>query len=203
LNVFEDERNKFEKSLEKGLKELDKLTEINAKDAFFIYQTFGFPIEMIQELAIEKNISIDLLEFQKEEEKHKELSRIGAEQKFKGGLAEHTEITEKYHTVTHILNEALRKIISKDIKQKGSNITAERLRFDFNFDRKLTDEEILAVEKEVNDVISQNLLVTKESMKLEDAINFGAQAEFGNRYPEVVFVYSVGNYSKEICMGPH
>lgn len=204
---LEKEENKFILTLEKGLKEFNKFVEkqetISGKEAFLLYQSYGFPIEMIQELAIEKNISIDLLEFQKEEEKHKELSRIGAEQKFKGGLAEHTEITEKYHTVTHILNEALRKIISKDIKQKGSNITAERLRFDFNFDRKLTDEEILAVEKEVNDVISQNLLVTKESMKLEDAINSGAQAEFGNRYPEVVFVYSVGNYSKEICMGPH
>jgi len=204
---LEKEENKFILTLEKGLKEFNKFVEkqetISGKEAFLLYQSYGFPIEMIQELAIEKNILIDLLEFQKEEEKHKELSRIGAEQKFKGGLAEHTEITEKYHTVTHILNEALRKIISKDIKQKGSNITTERLRFDFNFDRKLTDEEILAVEKEVNDVISQNLLVTKESMKLEDAINSGAQAEFGNRYPEVVFVYSVGNYSKEICMGPH
>ena len=158
---------------------------------------------MITEIAKEKNISVDIDGFKEEERRHQELSRVGAEQKFKGGLAEHTDITKRYHTATHILNQALRNIISKDIRQKGSNITSERLRFDFNFDRKLTDEEIKAVENEVNKVISQKLPVTKESMPFEKAQKSGAQAEFGTKYPEVVFVYSVGNYSKEICMGPH
>ena len=204
---LEKEENKFSTALINGLKEFNKLSEkqkeISGKEAFLLYQSYGFPIEMIQELANEKQITVDIDGFKEEEKKHQELSRVGAEQKFKGGLAEHTDITMKYHTATHILNQSLRNIISKDIRQKGSNITAERLRFDFNFDRKLTDEEIKAVEAEVNKVISQSLPVIKESMSFEDAQKSGAQAEFGTKYPETVFVYSIGNYSKEICMGPH
>ena len=207
LKELEHEENKFLKTLENGLKEFNKFVEkqnkLSGKEAFLLYQSYGFPIEMIEELAKEKNLSIDFNSFKEEEKKHQELSRIGAEKKFKGGLAEHTDITKKYHTATHLLNEALRRVISKDIKQKGSNITSERLRFDFNFDRKLTDEEISLLEKEVNNVISKELPIKKESMTLEEAINLGAQAEFGTKYPDVVFVYFVGDYSKEICMGPH
>jgi alanyl-tRNA synthetase len=128
---------------------------------------------------------------------------VGAEQRFKGGLSEASEITTKLHTATHLLNEALRKVISPDIHQKGSNITPERLRFDFNFDRKLTPEEVKKVEDEVNRLINEALPVVKEEMSPEEAIKKGAQAEFGARYPAKVSVYSVGNYSKEICMGPH
>jgi alanyl-tRNA synthetase len=207
LTELEKEENKFSTALINGLKEFNKFAEkskeISGKDAFLLYQSYGFPIEMISEIAKEKQIVVDMSGFKDEERKHQELSRVGAEQKFKGGLAEHTDITKRYHTATHILNQALRNIISKDIKQKGSNITSERLRFDFNFDRKLTDEEIKAIEIEVNKIISQNLPITKESMPFEKAKESGAQAEFGTKYPEVVFVYSVGNYSKEICMGPH
>lgn len=207
LSELEKEENKFSTALTNGLKELNKFIEksnsLSGKVTFLLYQSYGFPIEMIEEIAKEKNISVDTDGFIEEEKKHQELSRVGAEQKFKGGLAEHTDITKKYHTATHILNQALRNIISKDIRQKGSNITSERLRFDFNFDRKLTAEEIKAIETEVNKVISQKLLVTKESMSFEKAKESGAQAEFGTKYPEIVFVYSVGNYSKEICMGPH
>jgi len=201
------EENKFRMTLENGLKEFNKLVEkgkeLSGKDSFLLYQSYGFPIEMIVEFAKEKNISVDTISFEKEFQIHQDLSRVGSEKKFKGGLAEHTEITEKYHTATHILNQALRNIISKDIKQKGSNITSERLRFDFNFDRKLTDDEINNVEDEVNRVISLNLPVTKESMPLEQALETGAQSEFGTKYPEVVWVYSIGDYSKEICAGPH
>jgi alanyl-tRNA synthetase len=207
LRELENEENKFLKTLENGLKEFNKFVEkqnkLSGKEAFLLYQSYGFPIEMIEELAKEKNLSIDFNSFREEEKKHQELSRIGAEKKFKGGLAEHTDVTKKYHTATHLLNEALRRVLSKDIKQKGSNITSERLRFDFNFDRKLTDEEISLLENEVNNVISKELPIKKESMTLEEAISLGAQAEFGTKYPDVVFVYFVGDYSKEICMGPH
>jgi len=207
LTELEKEENKFSTALITGLKEFNKFIEksnsLSGKEAFLLYQSYGFPIEMITEIAKEKNIFVDIDGFKDEEKRHQELSRVGAEQKFKGGLAEHTDITKKYHTATHILNQALRNILGKDLKQKGSNITSERLRFDFNFDRKLTEEEIKAIETEVNKAISQKLSVTKESMSFEKAKESGAQAEFGTKYPEVVFVYSVGNYSKEICMGPH
>lgn len=207
LDEMEKEENKFTTTLENGLKEFNRFTEkqseISGKEAFLLYQSFGFPIEMIEELAKEKNISVDVSGFIEEEKNHKDISRASAEQKFKGGLAEHTEITTRYHTATHILNQSLRNVIDKDIKQKGSNITSERLRFDFNFERKLTNEEIKAIEDDVNKIISQELEVVKESKPLAEAMESGAQAEFGTRYPEVVFVYSIGDHSKEICMGPH
>ena len=201
------EQDRFQKTLDKGIKEFEKMaldmTDIDAKSAFLLYQSYGFPIEMIEELAAEKNRTVDRKGFDEEYRKHQELSRVGAEQKFKGGLSEASEMTTKLHTATHLLNEALRKIISKDIHQKGSNITTERLRFDFNFDRKLTPEEVKKVEDEVNRLIKESLPVVKEEMRPEEAIKKGAQAEFGARYPEKVSVYSVGKYSKEICMGPH
>jgi len=201
------EQERFQKTLDKGLKEFERMTRlmasIDGKSAFLLFQSFGFPIEMIEELAAEKNRTVDRKGFDDEYLKHQELSRKGAEQKFKGGLSEASEVTTKLHTATHLLNEALRKILSSDIHQRGSNITPERLRFDFNFDRKLTAEELQAVEDEVNRVIDAAMPIVKEEMTPEDAIEKGAQSEFGARYPEKVSVYSVGDYSKEICMGPH
>ena len=202
--VKEEER--FRLTLEKGLREFEKMVsegDIDGKNAFLLFQSYGFPLEMTVELANEKKIKVDKQGFEKEFQKHQELSRKGAEQRFKGGLSEASEITAKLHTATHLLGEALRKVLKVDVKQKGSNITPERLRYDFNFDRKLTDEELKQVEDEVNKVIEQGLDIKKEEMELDKAIESGAQAEFGAKYPPKVSVYSVGDYSKEICMGPH
>ncbi|MDD5133126.1 MAG: alanine--tRNA ligase-related protein [Candidatus Nanoarchaeia archaeon] len=205
MKELENEEVRFRETLEKGIKQFEKISDknISGKDAFLLFQSYGFPLEMVQELAKEKGIDVDEKGFNKEFEKHQELSRVGAEKKFKGGLSEASEITAKLHTATHLLNEALRRILSKEIKQKGSNITPERLRFDFNFDRKLTDEEVKKVEDEVNKVINKKLDIIREEMPLDRAIKSGAQHEFGAKYPEKVSVYSIGDYSKEICMGPH
>jgi len=208
ISELRKEENKFQKTLDKGLREFDKMimkdNQITSKEAFLLFQSYGFPIEMIEELAKERNVPIDIKGFNEEFLKHQELSRKGAEKRFKGGLSEASEITTKYHTATHILAEALRRVLKdENIKQKGSNITSERLRYDFNFDRKLTDEEKKLVEDEVNKIISLGLDVKREEMSLNEALNSGAQAEFGSKYPERVSVYSIGNYSKEICMGPH
>ena len=201
------EEERFRKTLERGLHEFEKIAvkgDISGKDAFLLFQSYGFPFEMVRELASEKDIKVDEDSFDREFKRHQELSRAGAKQRFKGGLAEASKATAKLHTATHLLNEALRRVLKNpDIKQKGSNITPERLRFDFNFDRKLTDKEIKAIEKEVNKVIKKGLDIKKEEMKLDDALKSGAQAEFGAKYPSKVSVYSIGDYSKEICMGPH
>jgi len=207
IEELRKEEDKFQKTLEQGLKEFETLTKdnknITGKEAFLLFQSYGFPLEITQELAAEKNLKVDVAEFNVEFEKHQELSRIGAEKKFKGGLGEVSEMTVKYHTATHLLNEALRKVLSPDIKQRGSNITPERLRFDFNFDRKLTPEEVKKVEDEVNKRIKESLEVRREELPLKEAFAQGAQGEFGAKYPDVVSVYSIGNYSKEICGGPH
>ena len=199
------EQEKFKLTLEKGLKEFAKMSDknISAPDAFLLFQSYGFPLEMTQELAQEKGLTVDAVGFRREFEKHQELSRVGAEQKFKGGLSDASEETKRLHTATHLLNEALRKVISPDIRQRGSNITPERLRFDFNFDRKLTSEEVKAVEEEVNSVIARKLDVIRKEMLLEEAEKLGAQKEFGHKYPPKVSVYFVGDYSKEFCGGPH
>jgi alanyl-tRNA synthetase len=181
----------------------EKPKRIDGVTAFDLFQSYGFPLEMTQELAAEQGITVDADGFNKEYEKHKELSRVGAEKKFKGGLADTGEMTTKLHTATHLLNEALRHVISKDIVQKGSNITPERLRFDFNFGRKLTPDEVKKVEAEVNRVIKAAMVVTRSEMTPDEAKKQGAQAEFGVRYPDKVSVYKIGNYSMEICMGPH
>lgn len=208
FDELKKEEDKFQKSLDKGLREFEKMVsadnKITSKEAFLLYQSYGFPIEMIEELAKEKGVPVDVEGFNEQYEKHQELSRKGAEQKFKGGLSEASEVTSKLHTATHILGEALRKVLGdKEIVQKGSNINPERLRYDFNFDRKLTPEEKQAVEDEVNRVIDLGLEITKEEMETEKAIESGAQAEFGARYPPKVWVYTVGDYTKDICMGPH
>ena len=207
LDELKKEETKFMRTLDKGLKEFNKIasnkSEINSKDAFLLYQSFGFPIEMIEELASEKNISVDTKGFNEEFKQHQEKSRLGAEQKFKGGLADNSEITTRLHTATHLLNEALRKVVSQDIKQKGSNITSERLRFDFNFERKLTEEELKKVEDCVNEIIDSGFEVVQKKMSKEEALTLGAQAEFGIKYPDVVSVYVIGDFSKELCGGPH
>ncbi|MEK6850792.1 MAG: alanine--tRNA ligase [Nanoarchaeota archaeon] len=210
---LDEEEQRFNQTLEKGLKEFNKITKdgiITGKEAFLLFQSFGFPIEFTQELAEEKNIKIDLEEYNEEFKRHQDLSRSMSAGMFKSGLADNSDIVKRLHTATHILNESLRKVISKDIKQKGSNITPERLRFDFNFPRKLTNDEIKSVEKEVNRIISLSLPVKRSEVPLADAINGGAQSEFGAKYPELVSVYTIEDkndkkswYSKEICTGPH
>jgi len=200
------EEKKFLNTIEKGLKAFDKLISnegISGKDAFLLFQSYGFPIEITKEMAEEKGISIDLIGYEEEFRKHQEVSRIGAEKQFKGGLADTSLESIKLHTATHLLGEALRRILSNDIKQKGSNITTERLRFDFNFGRKVTSEELKSIETLVNEQIKQGLPVIKEEMTFEEAKAVGAQAEFEQKYNEYVFVYSIGNFSKEICGGPH
>jgi len=208
LEGLDNEEQKFKKTLETGLREFEKITEtikkISKKDAFLLFQSYGFPIEMIQELADEKGISVDLKGFNEEFKKHQEISRKGAEKRFKGGLADSSEETKRLHTATHLLNEALKVVFkNKNIIQKGSNITAERLRFDFNFDRKLTEEEIRKIEILVNKKIKEALPVKKEEMTLDEAKKRNAQGVFEHKYADKVSVYSVGNFSTEICGGPH
>lgn len=219
LEELSAEEEKFKRTLEKGLNEFQKLSIlprvsksrkkefgekiISGKEAFLLFQSYGFPLELTEELAKEKGLKVDVSEFQQEYCQHQQLSRIGAEKKFKGGLADASVETTRLHTATHLLNEALRRILKFDIKQCGSNITAERLRFDFNFDRKLTAEELKQIEEEVNRVIKLHLEVKRIEMPLKEALAKGACGEFGNRYPEKVSVYYIENYSKEICMGPH
>jgi len=208
LKILLEEENKFNKTLEQGLKMLKKLAweeTISGKKAFLLYQSYGFPIELTEEIALlEWGADVDTKAFQKELEKHQKLSKTAAKGKFSSGLADNSEQTTKLHTATHLLNEALRKVLGKDVKQKGSNITSERLRFDFNFPRKLTQEEIKKVEKLVNTQISKGLKVSSEEMLLKKALSSSKiQSEFGARYPEKVSVYSIGNFSKEICTGPH
>jgi alanyl-tRNA synthetase len=208
LNEIKKEELRFRNTLERGLKKFEEIVKnvkkIDGKNAFLLFQSFGFPIEMTKELAKEYGVQVDEEGFEKEFEKHKEISRVGAEKKFKGGLADTSEQTTKLHTATHLLNEALRRVLKRrDIVQKGSNITPERLRFDFNFDRKLTEEEIKEVERLVNEQIEKALPVKREEMSLEEAKKKGAQSVFEHKYGERVSVYSIGDFSIEICGGPH
>ena len=206
LDVLIEEQNKFYKTLQKGLKMLRNMIahkkKISSKDVFLLYQSYGFPIELTEEI-VKGKIKIDTKAFKKEFQKHQALSKKSAKGKFSSGLADNSEQTTKLHTATHLLNQALRKVLGKDVKQKGSNITSERLRFDFNFPRKLTEKEIKEIEKLVNSQISKGLKVSSEEMSLKKALASGAQSEFGAKYPEIVSVYSIGKFSKEICTGPH
>ena len=176
---------------------------ITGKEAFDLYQSFGFPRDMMIELAQEKNLFVDTVEFREELKKHQELSRKGAEKKFKGGLADTQEQTAKLHTATHLLLAALRQVLGPQVMQKGSNITAERLRFDFNHDQKLTTEQLQAVEKLVNAKISENLPISYQEMTVEQAKKKGAIGVFEHKYGDKVKVYSIGDFSSEICGGPH
>ena len=209
LSVLKNEKEKFSKTLEKGLKEFSKISDkdIDADNAFHLYDTYGFPIELTIELANEKNIKVDKEGFEKKFKEHQELSRTNAKGMFKGGLAGNSEIETRYHTATHLLNAALKVVVSKDIHQKGSNITDERMRFDFNLDHKLTDEEKEQVENLVNKWINDELPVRKKEMKKTEAIESGAECMFIEKYPDVVTVYEIGNedniVSRELCGGPH
>ena len=207
LEELEKEEGKFKKTLEAGLREFNKLVKkdlrITGKEAFILFSSYGFPWEMTQELAEEKGLKVDKSEFEKEFKRHQELSRAGAEKKFKGGLADSSEESKRLHTATHLLNEALRRVISRDIVQKGSNITPERLRFDFNLDRKLKEEEIQKVEDLVNQKIKEPILVKREKIGLEEAKKRHAQGVFEHKYADRVSVYSMGDFSVEICGGPH
>ncbi len=205
-----EEKDKFVKTLANGEKEfqkaINKLQEtktIPGDVVFKLYDTYGFPPEVTKELAEENGYEINLKEFDELFKKHQEKSRAGSEQKFKGGLAEQTEETIAYHTATHLLNAALKQVIGKDAHQRGSNITVDRMRFDFNCDHKLTDEEKKQVEDLVNQWIAEELPVTKQEMSKEDAIKSGAECMFIEKYPDIVTVYSIGTVSKELCGGPH
>ena len=210
--VIIEEKDKFMKTLSHGEKEFNKAAQrakqenknvIDGQTIFKLYETYGFPPEITADLAAEQGFKIDLTEFDKLFKEHQEKSRIGSEQKFKGGLAEQNEITTAYHTATHLLNAALKVVISKDIHQKGSNITSDRMRFDFSCDHKLTDEEKQKVEDLINEWIKQDLPVKVETMKKEDAVKSGAECMFIEKYPDEVTVYTIGDVSKEICGGPH
>ncbi len=207
LEELDAEENRFRKNLESGIAHFNKITPvektISGKDAFLLFQSYGFPIEITKDLAREKGVSVDVAGFEEEYKRHQELSRKSTEGIFKSGLADHSEKSVRYHTATHLLNQALRQAVDKGIKQRGSNITPERLRFDFNFPRKLTPKEIRKVEDLVNKKIKEGLVVTREEMPLEQALKSGAQSEFGAKYPPVVSVYTMGSFSKEICTGPH
>ena len=209
LEVLANEKNKFNKTLEKGLREFEKLTrniegtEISKDIAFKLYDTYGFPIELTEELAKEQGLTVDIGGFKKKFEEHQALSRKGAEQKFKGGLASTGEMETKYHTATHLLNAALKKVLGSHVHQKGSNITAERMRFDFSHDSKMTPEEKQQTEDLVNEYIKMAIPVEKLEMQKEEAIKMGAECEFIERYPDIVTVYKIGDVSTEICGGPH
>lgn len=205
LEVLKNEKEKFNKTLEKGLKEFSKVCnkDIDAATAFKLYDTYGFPIELTVELANDYNIKVDTHGFNEKFKAHQELSRTASAGKFKGGLAGNSEIETKYHTATHLLNAALKEVVNKDVHQKGSNITEERMRFDFSCDHKLTDEEKQKAETLVNKWISEALPVTVLEMSKEEAIKSGAECMFIEKYPDIVTVYSIGDVSHELCGGPH
>ena len=205
LEVLKNEKEKFNRTLEKGLREFNKVSnkDIDAETAFHLYDTYGFPIELTEELAHDANIKVDTIGFKERFKKHQELSRTASAGKFKGGLAGNSEIETKYHTATHLLNAALKVVVGKNVHQKGSNITDERMRFDFSCDHKLTDEEKKKTEDLVNEWIKEGLDVTVKEMSKSDAINSGAECMFIEKYPDIVTVYSIGNVSKELCGGPH
>lgn len=197
----------FQRTLKKGITQFEKITEnkkkVSGEDAFLLYQSYGFPIEITKEMASEKGLEVDVEGFHKEYKSHQDLSRKGSKNRFKGGLADSDKKTVKLHTATHLLAQALRKVLGGEVHQKGSNITPKRLRFDFSFKRKLTSEELKRVEDLVNEKINQGLKVSRKEMSLKKARELGAQAEFTEKYGDKVFVYLIGDFSKEVCGGPH
>ena len=207
------EEEQFGKTLENGTKEFLKLIErfpanienkvISGRKAFNLYETYGFPLELTQEMAKEHGFTVDEKGFNEAYQKHQEQSRAGAEQKFNGGLADHSEQTTKYHTATHLLHKALRLVLGDHVAQAGSNLTAERLRFDFTHPDKMTPEQIAEVEKIVNEQIQRDLPVICEEVPLEEAKNRGAIGLFEHKYGDVVKLYTIGDFSMEICGGPH
>lgn len=211
-DVLIEEKNKFVKTLENGEREFKKAVEkakregknkIDGQTVFNLYETYGFPQEITVELAKEQGMEVELEQFDKLFKEHQEKSRLGSEQKFKGGLAEQNEKTIAYHTATHLLHKALKLVLGDHVAQKGSNITTERLRFDFSHPQKVTPEELKKVEDIVNEQIQRDLPVVCEEMSLEEAKKSGAIGLFENKYGEKVKVYTIGDFSKEICGGPH
>ena len=209
LQVLKDEKIKFNRTLEKGLREFEKAInnlegkEINSQIAFRLYDTYGFPIELTEELAKEQGLTVDIEGFKQKFAEHQEKSREGATQKFKGGLASTGEMETKYHTATHLLNAALKKVLGNHVHQKGSNITVERMRFDFSHNAKMTDEEKQKAEDLVNEYIKMAIPVEKLEMPKEEALKLGAEAMFIDKYGDIVTVYKIGDVSMELCGGPH
>ena len=203
------EESRFARTLKQGNREFEKLVEkvqdgqIDGVSAFHLYDTYGFPVEMTQELARERGLTVDMDGFHECFRKHQATSQAGAEQRFKGGLADHSEQSARLHTATHLMHAALRKVLGPEVAQKGSNITAERLRFDFSFGRKMTKEELAEVERLVNEAIESHTPITCEEMTVAEAKEQGAIGLFESKYGEQVKVYTMGPYSKEICGGPH
>lgn len=198
-----DEVKKFKDSLTRGLRELEKTEKVSGKVAFDLYQSYGFPLEITLDVLSQRGETLNKKEFEKEFEKHKELSRTASAGMFKGGLADNSKEVTKLHTATHLLHASLRKILGESVSQKGSNITSERLRFDFSYPRKLTDEELTQVEDLINLQIEKNLPVTYEVMSLDEAIKFGALHFFAEKYGKEVKVYKIDDFSIEVCGGPH
>ncbi len=212
LSELAGEEERFLKTLQNGEREFEKMVpnllknpkkEIPGRLAFKLYDTYGFPLEITQELASEHGLTVDQAGFEEAFEKHRERSKSDTNQTFKGGLADHSAMTTALHTATHLMHQALRDVLGDHVSQKGSNITPERLRFDFSHPDKLSDEQIRRVEQIVNEKIKEDLPVTIATTTLEQAQADGALAFFGDRYDEVVKVYSIGDYSKEVCGGPH
>ncbi|MDD4817829.1 MAG: alanine--tRNA ligase [Victivallaceae bacterium] len=213
LEEFDLEEKLFAQALERGTREFEKLIArvpefvakkvISGKNAFYLYETFGFPFELTVEMAREHGFEVDKAGYDAAYEKHQALSRAGAEQRFKGGLADHSDETAKLHSATHLLQAALRRVLGTHVEQRGSNITAERLRFDFSHPDKMSPEQIQEVEDIVNQAIERKLPIICEEMSVEDARQSGAMGLFGDRYSDRVKVYTMGDVSKEICGGPH
>jgi alanyl-tRNA synthetase len=211
---LDKEESKFRKTLENGIKEFEKIASknISGSEAFNLLQSYGFPVELTEELAKERGITVDRASFDEEKKKHSEESRTASAGKFKGGLGGDGEMEVKYHTATHMLHQALRDVLGDTVEQKGSNITPERLRFDFSFERKITDEEKVEVEKIINDAIAQDLPVIREDVSMDEARARGAIGLFGDKYGNVVSIYRIGEgknrgdtnlFSMEFCGGPH
>ena len=210
--VIIEEKNKFMKTLQNGEREFEKVanrtknagkTVLDTQAVFNLYETYGFPPEMTEELAQEQGLKVDMSDYQRLFEEHQAKSRLGSEQKFKGGLASSGEMETKYHTATHLLNAALKVVLGDHVHQKGSNITAERMRFDFSHGAKMTDEEKQKAEDLVNEYIAKDIPVEKMEMKKEEAISLGAEAMFLDKYGDIVTVYKIGDFSIELCGGPH
>ncbi len=206
--VIKEEIDRFSKTLDHGLKEVEKIEKIDGKIAFDLYQTYGFPVELTEELFKEKGQQVDREQFRAEFEKHRELSRTQSAGMFKGGLADHSEVVTKYHTATHLLHQALRDVLGPSVFQKGSNITSERLRFDFSYDEKMTDEEIKKTEEIINKKIQEDLKVDHMIVSLDEAKRMNAIGLFNEKYADKVSLYGIGPdrggyYSLEFCGGPH
>ena len=202
-SAIELEREKFSASLAKGLREIAKMDKITGEKAFFLYESYGFPLEMTEGIARERGEQVDRQAWQEAKKKHQQLSKTASSGKFRGGLADHSQQTVRFHTATHLLLAALQQLIDPQIYQKGSNITGERARFDFHFNRALTSDELAQVEAQVNAWIDQDLPVSKQLLAKDEALQLVGGSVFADRYPDEVSVYQIGDASQEICVGPH